>query len=195
MRSRGRRRGQRGGRRALGWLIPLVLVAGCAPLPELVEDWPAGIPPRSHYKALYAADKVNQAAQEEAAYLTWVKRFYSGWFAYPGGWSSIHRDVVDTVAADRRQAMHKKMQKLGLLISGEWAKNSKRRVIRNRTIAAWGQAVVIAGDRGELEPFLERIEKDVDALFAGTLKPADIDIERYFDDIEEAQEEQFLFGP
>lgn len=162
-------------------VLPLVLLAGCAirsPLPD--TPWPEDIPQREWFEARYAADPANQAVQRRGEYLRWVVRFYYGWLAYPDGWNDVTARVAAAAGEGEAGEMRRRMNFLGRRLAAEWAKDSPARVIRNRALAAWGEGLRIAADRGEIPGFLERVAADTDALFAGRLEPESITVSRYY---------------
>lgn len=161
-------------------LACLVLLGGCAGMAQRASDWPEGLPARGHYERLYALDHVNQASgQTLAEYLLWVRRFYTGWGPQPDGWHATAAQILAEIDPTRYAVVHAELAMLGTLISGEWAKLSPARVIRNRTVAVWGEALAAASIEGEYEPLIDRVRADVLALLDGTLDPQAITRERY----------------
>src|SRR5690606_18488499 len=62
---------------SLPGLAALLLIGACAtPVPE--TQWPAEVPDRASFSAVWRSDAVNQPLQAEADYLSWVLRFYEG---------------------------------------------------------------------------------------------------------------------
>jgi hypothetical protein len=62
------------------------------------------------------------------AYFTWVQRFYRG-FLLSEGWTEYARRLLSKVATNIRPGLTVKMNILGRIISGEWAKeNGYRRI-------------------------------------------------------------------
>ncbi len=161
-------------------LLIVATTVSCLRAPAERLEWPAGLPPLSHYEQIYERDEANQAVQTRREYLEWVVRFYKGWKLYQDGWHSTTQDVLYGVdEGARRVRMKKKMAALGKLISGEWAKNSNGRRIRSRELSVWGQALVKSMDRGSEEQLIDRISHDVNALLSGRLDPTEIDLQRY----------------
>ena len=166
----------------------LSLLTACATqIPLLDAPWPDDpeMPGRAWFEARYAADTVNQQHQRPAEYLRWVVRFYYGWIAYPDGWVDITRRALELTGGSADGELARRMMLLGRRVAAEWAKESPERVIRNSTIAAWGEALSIAAERNGIEPIINRIAGDVDALFAGGLQHREITLARYFPDYEE----------
>lgn len=160
-----------------GWL------AACAPLMPRTPDWPPELPPRAWFAAVYAEDPANHAYQEEATYLLWVHRFYTGWAGFPQGWLEVARDVVHQLPADDQAAAATTLAALGQRIAAEWAKKTPTRRIHNRTAAAWGDALALAVERDTVLAYLARVTTDVDALYTRRLDYPAITVERYFPDV------------
>ena len=161
--------------------MTLAFHAGCTLAPVRQRDWPTDIPSLSHYEAVYANDSQNQAIQTKDEYLTWVIRFYQGWEGYPRGWRDIAREASATVAAAQRAKLEQKFMRLGKFVSSEWAKDSSSRVIFTRTIAAWGDALYEAAERGEVNALLDRVGSDVEALLSHKLDADSITLDRYYE--------------
>lgn len=159
-----------------------VWLAACAPLTPRTPDWPPGLPPRAGFAAVYAEDPANHAYQDEATYLLWVRRFYTGWAGFPQGWLDVARDVVRQLPAADQAAAATTLAALGERIAAEWAKKTPTRRIHNQTAAAWGDALALAVEREAVPAYLARVTADVDALYARRLDHVAITVERYFPD-------------
>ena len=159
----------------------VLLIAGCATKKVIQEQWPSGIPAKSHYQQLYILDKSNHSYQTEEEYLKWVVVFFKG-FNLISGWHDITDEVLANLENERHVEVSKKMASLGNKISGEWAKLTPERVIFNHSVSAWSAATRIASERNELEILIDKITKDVNALFTGKLEPDLIRLERYYKD-------------
>ncbi len=162
-------------------LLALVaLLAACtsrAPEP----DWPFGIPPREQFSAEWRSSTANHALQSEGEYLVWVARFYEGFSAVPG-WLDMTRQVVERLPQAQREHISARLFELGARIGAEWAKDNSVRHVTTRTAAVWRDALLEALARDELDPYLDRLSTDVDALLAGTLDNDVIRFERYYVD-------------
>ncbi len=165
-------------------LLVAILLAGCASAPPTSEDWPASLPPRSNYEQLYALDSARGEVEPLEEYLTWVTRFYEGWGPFPYGWNAMSQAALEAVPEERYALVVAKLDYLGQLISGEWAKSRARTRIPNRAIAAWAQAMNEAIERGEVEALLERAIADVERLLAGELEGDVVRLERYYPDVD-----------
>ena len=162
-------------------LLTLALHAGCTFAPVSERDWPTDIPSLSHYETVYDNDSQNKAIQTKDEYLTWVIRFYQGWEGYPRGWRDISREATVAVTAEQRATVEKKFMRLGKFVSSEWAKDSSSRVIFTRTIAAWGDALYEAAERGEVNTLLDHVGSDVEALLSHELDTDSITLDRYYE--------------
>lgn len=161
-------------------ILLTTLTASCVRAPVERVEWPDDLPPVDHYQQVYERDAQNQAVQPREEYLIWVVRFYKGWKLYQDGWQTTTRDVLYAVEdAARKERMRTKLARLGQLISAEWAKKSADRRIRSRELSIWGQVLLKAMNRNEEEKLIDQVTRDVNALLAGRLDPADINLERY----------------
>ncbi len=160
----------------------LLLLSACGSTPIRDEDWPTNMPSRAHYQLLYEQDKINQSVQSQDEYLYWVVKFYEGYNALRG-WHQISLDVLQDVPAENYVMTAARLDYLGQMISGEWAKLSPERVIINRTVSAWRDAAYEAARRNELLQLITRMINDVEALFSGTLTHEAIRPERYYDNL------------
>lgn len=167
-----------------GGILMLVLgLAGCANVPEQRTEWPDNLPPLNYYESRYAADEYNQQYQTRQDYLRWVKRFYTGWGGVQG-WFSIREQILADVDPADRSWMRTRLDKLGQRISAEWAKQSDRRAIVNRTVQVWINAAYEAGVHGDHARLVKQIAADVDALLADRLQQSRITLSRYYPDAE-----------
>ncbi len=176
-------RRQRRQRRSVASLLA-VLVAGCATAPPTEEHWPRSIPPRASYEQLHALDAANGEVEPLEEYLRWVTRFYEGWGPFPYGWNAMTESALEAVPEERYALVVAKLDYLGQLISGEWAKSRARTRIPNRALAAWAQAMNEAIERGEVEALLERAIADVESVLAGELDGDKIRPERYYPELD-----------
>jgi hypothetical protein len=168
-----------------------VLLAACAPLANRAPDWPPELPPRAWFAGNYAEDTANHAFQDEATYLSWVRRFYTGWAGFPRGWLEVAQEVERLVPPARQAETRLALVSLGWRIAAEWAKKDPSRRIHNHTAAAWGDALAVAVEREAVTGFLARVAADVDALYARRLDHEAITVARYFPEV--AQDP--LYGP
>lgn len=161
----------------------LVVLSGCSLFqPDISHSgWPEGIPPRSEFEALYAADKYNQEEQSEDEYLTWVNRFYQGWQLYPEGWSDLIPEVLEEVEdPEERAELEAELYDAGRFIASEWSKDADTRKVRTRQLSIWGNAMREAVARDEIREMVEQIVRDVDRLKSQHLSYSDITSSRYY---------------
>ena len=155
-------------------------VTACAPQQVRESSWPGYLPLRSYFLAVYEQDETNKQQQTEEEYLAWVVRYYEGWEFYPRGWNQIAQEIVqaqkEPKAVDNVKA---KLQSLGLLISAEWAKNNRTRLIHTRQVALWANAMATAIAQGETLKLLDMVLSDVKAILAGKLTAEAIGPSRY----------------
>ena len=159
------------------------LVACCASTPPPAEDWPRSIPPRANYEQLHARDATNGEIESLDEYLVWVTRFYAGWGPFPYGWNAMSEAALEAVPEERYALVVAKLDYLGQLISGEWAKARARTRIPSRALSAWAQAMNEAIERGEVEALLDRAIEDVQSVLAGNLDGDAIRLDRYYPDV------------
>ena len=164
----------------------LILVAGlfaCSTnkVVHQVDAWPNEMPSRAYFLNIYEADETNKKIQTQEEYLTWIVRFYSGWELYRRGWIKMTDELVAQVD-DRTQVkeIRYKIDRIGRLVSGEWAKKSDTRTIYLRHVSIWGNALLESLDRDEALPLINRVNQDVDDLLAHRINADIITAERYF---------------
>jgi hypothetical protein len=143
--------------------------------------WPDKMPSRSYFLKVYNADETNKKIQTQEEYLTWIVRFYSGWELYRRGWIRMTDELVAQVEdpAQVKEIRHK-VDRIGRLVSGEWAKKSDTRTIYLREVSIWGNALLESLDRDEALPLINRVNQDVDDLLAHRINADIITAERYF---------------
>ncbi|MEN0038135.1 MAG: hypothetical protein AAGC78_13755 [Cellvibrio sp.] len=145
------------------------------------DAWPADMPTRAYFLKVYEADEANKKIQTQDEYLTWIVRFYSGWELYRRGWIKMTNELVDQVD-DQSQVkeIRYKVDRIGRLVSGEWAKKSDTRTIYLRHVSIWGNALLESLDRDQALPLINRVNQDVDDLLAHRIHADVITAERYF---------------
>ncbi|MGR8921072.1 MAG: hypothetical protein ACU85V_15760 [Gammaproteobacteria bacterium] len=159
----------------------MLTLAACASYtpPMMEAPWPDDIPERAWFEARYAADADNQAHQRRADYLRWVTRFYHGWVGYPNGWVRVSAQVSAAVDPAARTEVERRMWLLGRRVGAEWARDRTVSLIGDDAVAAWLHVLPRAAAAGDISASLEHVAADVDALFAGTLDTAAVDVTRY----------------
>ncbi len=145
------------------------------------EPWPSEMPSRSYFLKIYEADKVNKEIQTQEEYLTWIVRFYNGWELYRRGWTKMTDELIAQVEDPSQvKEIRYKIDRIGRLVSGEWAKKSDTRTIYLRHVSVWGNALLESLDRHEALPLINRVNQDVDDLLAHKISADVITAERYF---------------
>lgn len=145
------------------------------------DSWPQGMPSRAYFVKVYEADKVNKDIQTQEEYLTWIVRFYNGWELYRRGWIKMTDELVAQVDDPRQVKEIKfKIDRIGRLVSGEWAKKSDTRTIYLSHVSIWGNALLESLDRNQALPLINRVNQDVDDLLAHKINADVITAERYF---------------
>ena len=161
-------------------LFGLSLLSACVSTHKALV-WPENIPPLEYFRGYYAQDEQHQKAMKERAYLEWIKKFYLGSAIYSRGWNMVTNEVITSLDNENHEKQtRQRMQKLGKLISAEWAKHSKYRVINTRHISIWGNALLESISKKEQLLLISKVEGDVDALLTKQIKPGSIQEERYY---------------
>ena len=148
---------------------------------QQADVWPKDIPSRAYFLKVYDADDGNKKIQTQEEYLTWIVRFYNGWELYRRGWTKMTNELIDQIE-DPQQAkeIRVKIDRIGRLVSAEWAKKSDTRTIYTRHVSVWGNALLESLDRNEALPLVNRVNKDVSDLLAHRINADVITAERYF---------------
>lgn len=139
------------------------------------------MPSRTYFLKVYEADSVNKKIQTQEQYLTWILRFYGGWELYGRGWIKMTNELIAQLG-DPSQAkeIRHKVDRIGRLVSGEWAKKSDTRTIYLRHVSIWGNALLESLDRDQALPLVNRVNQDVDDLLAHRIHADVITAQRYF---------------
>lgn len=168
-------------------LLALILLVGslfaCTSnkIVQQADAWPLEMPSRTYFLKIYEADEVNKEIQTEEEYLTWIVRFYSGWELYRRGWIKMTDELVAQVKDPAQvEEIRYKIDRIGRLVSGEWAKKSDTRTIYLRHVSVWGNALLESLDRDQALPLINRVNQDVDDLLAHRINSDVITAERYF---------------
>ena len=145
------------------------------------DAWPSAMPSRAYFLKVYDADEANKKIQTQEEYLTWIVRFYSGWELYRRGWIKMTDELVAQVEDPAQvNEIRYKIDRIGRLVSGEWAKKSDTRTIYLRQVSIWGNALLESLDRDQALPLINRVNQDVDDLLAHRINADIITAERYF---------------
>lgn len=145
------------------------------------ENWPSTMPSRINFVKTYEADAVNKKIQTQDEYMTWIVRFYNGWELYGRGWTKMTDELLEQIDDPvEAKEIRQKVDRIGLLVSSEWAKKSDTRTIYLRHVSIWGNALLESLDRDQALELVTRVNQDVDDLLAHKIKPGVITAERYF---------------
>lgn len=145
------------------------------------ENWPETMPPRAFFVQTYEADEINRRIQTEQEYMTWIVRFYNGWELYGRGWTKMSNELLAQIDDPAEvDTIKYKIDRIGRLVSAEWAKKSDTRTIYLRHVSIWGNALLESLDRDQALELVIKVNQDVDDLLAHKIKPAVITAERYF---------------
>lgn len=162
-------------------LVFIVFISACTSHKVAEQTWPAKMPSHNYFLTIYNADKHNQQVQTEEDYFKWIVRFYNGWELYRRGWLKMTDELMAQVENPAEADEIKfKIDRIGRLVSGEWAKKSDTRTIYLRHVSIWGNALLESLDRGEPLPLINRINQDVDDLLARKIHPDTITAQRYY---------------
>lgn len=168
------------------WMAILILASSlfaCSSnkIVRQADAWPSDMPSRAYFLKIYETDEANKKIQTKEEYLTWIVRFYSGWELYRRGWIKMTDELVAQVDDPGQvKEIRYKVDRIGRLVSGEWAKKSDTRTIYLRHVSIWGNALLESLDRNEALPLVNRVNQDVDDLLAHRIRADIITAERYF---------------
>ena len=172
------------GFRVLIVLKLLILLSACQTY-KLDDEWPNDIPPRKIFvKGFLEKRDLTQADDAQLSYhLGWIKKFYQGTTLYPNGWLSASEQFIATInSKNEKKSVAKRLQNLGIAIGNEWAQDNSIRLINNTNMITWASAMRTAAERNKHSVFLDKVEKDVQALLNEELTSRDIKYERYFEE-------------
>ena len=98
-------------------------------------------PIEAEIRAEYQRDLANQKLQTWREYWGWVQDFYRGNLV-ADGWTKYSQATLDVVTAEAdRRAVLTKINRLGKVISQEWAKDGKVRRISTTDLRRWNDAI------------------------------------------------------
>lgn len=161
-------------------IIVCLLFAGCATV-QKEENWPSDLPKRKvftdSFKKQTAKGTTTISLNE---YLTWIRRFYEGSVIYSLGWLKMTEMTLESVEPSEQARFKRRMAELGEKISIEWVQDNNKRNIDSGALSAWGNSLVIAAERKELDSYLDLVEKDVEDLLQNKIKAKIIVQDRYY---------------
>ena len=167
--------------RRLFLVIILAALQACSANQATETAWPDELPPHEYFLNLYQQDSTNNNIQNLDQYMTWVIRFYQGSELYPNGWNSVTQTLLLGIKdLESANGVEDKMARLGLLISGEWAKNNSTRLINTRHISIWGNALLKSLEHGETLELIDRVTADVEDLLASRISSDVITENRFY---------------
>jgi hypothetical protein len=159
-----------------------ILIAACsfeycpsvyaAPLGDSEAAEGVSIPTEAEIRAEYQRDRSNQKLQSWKEYRGWVQGFYQG-NLLADGWTKYSQSTLDDVKAkDARPGLLKKLNRLGKLISHEWAKHDSVRKITTTDLRRWHDAITEArrnddGTGQGIQSALDKIHEQAEKQLAG----------------------------
>ena len=98
-------------------------------------------PVEAEVRAEYQRDLSNQKLQTWSEYWGWVQGFYKG-NLLADGWTKYNQATLAAVKAERaRRSILTKINRLGKVISQEWAKHGSVRKITTTDLRRWNDAI------------------------------------------------------
>jgi hypothetical protein len=129
-------------------------------------------PTEAETRAEYQRDRSNQKLQTWKEYWGWVQGFYRG-NLLADGWTKYSQSTLAVVKAkDARPEILKKLNRLGKLISREWAKHDSVRKITTTDLRRWHDAITEArrnddGTGQGIQSALDKINDQAEKQLAG----------------------------
>jgi hypothetical protein len=113
---------------------------GASPIPIQVDE-SLYAPIEAEIRAEYQRDLTNQKLQTWREYWDWVQSFYKG-NLLAGGWTKYSQATLAVVKADGdRRMILTKINRLGKVISKEWAKDGRVRRITTMDLRRWNDTI------------------------------------------------------
>ena len=147
-------------------VLVVVVLAGCVSTSSRSTD--------PLFAQSWNDDLRNRDIQPREQYLEWVDKFYDG-TPFVIGWTRRQAELSASGGLEAQSTL----DRLGLLVAAEWAKDNEVRRIDNDLLLRIGAILAEARDKGRLVPVAETLIEDVQALLAGTLDAKKIDAPRY----------------
>lgn len=108
---------------------------------EIQADESLYTPVEEEIRAAYQRDHSNQRFQTWHKYWGWVQDFYNG-NLLADGWTKFSETTLNVIKADAdRRTILTKLNRLGKVISQEWAKDGKVRRITTTDLRCWNDAI------------------------------------------------------
>ena len=166
---------------AIALMISGLFACSSTKIAKQADAWPSDMPARAYFISVYESDEGNKKMQTQEQYLTWIVRFYKGWELYRRGWIKMSDELIAQVEDPSQvKEIQTKIDRIGRLVSSEWAKKTETRTIYTRHVSIWGNALLESIDRNQALPLVTRVNQDVDGLLAHALHADIITAERYF---------------
>lgn len=147
-------------------VLAVVVLAGCVSTSSRSSD--------PLFEQSWNDDLRNRDLQPRELYFEWVDKFYDG-TPFVIGWTRRQAELAESGGLEAQSTL----DRLGLLVAAEWAKDNGVRRIDNDLLLRIGAILAEARDQGRLVPVAELLIEDVQALLAGTLDAKKIDLPRY----------------
>ena len=154
---------------------------GMAAADETKMDEVLYTPNEKEVRAEYQRDLANQKVQTWREYWGWVQSFYKG-NLLADGWTKYSQTTLEGVKGeDVRPTLLTKINRLGKLISQEWAKHDSVRKITTTDLKRWHDAITQArrnddgsghGIRKAMDEIHEQVQKQVGAREATSARSA-----------------------
>lgn len=151
-------------------LIPAIWLGGCASLDRCGNE--------SYFDRVWRQDALNREVQSREDYLEWVASFYAGSPFIPG-WTRRQAELAASVDPAEARIAEPQLECLGRLLSSEWAKDNRIRLVGSDLIVLWASVLSEARDEGRLVDALDALLADVRSLLAGALDAGEITPDRY----------------
>jgi hypothetical protein len=119
--------------------------------------------PRGHSNVLEIGPEVlDQLSEQERQ---WYRRFQEGVLFFDG-WSAISEELLALFPEEEWASRQLMMQRIGVKIGTEWAKDNDTRKIDTKMIQEWGDLLRSAFSQGTEVTLatLQRIEREVDLV-------------------------------
>lgn len=154
---------------------------GVAAADETKMDEVLYTPVEEEVRAEYERDLANQKVQTWREYWSWVQSFYRG-NLLADGWTKYSQTTLEVVKAEEvRPTLLTKINRLGKLISQEWAKHDSVRKITTTDLRRWHEVLTAArrnddgtghGIRKALDEIHEQIQRKVGERTATSARSA-----------------------
>ncbi len=151
------------------------------------QSWSADLPPQKIFiEYCQNISKGCTTSTETNDHLIWVKRFYNGSILSPNGWNHMSEMVTSSLDnTDDVENTKDRLDKLGLRISLEWARDNDVRLINSQMLSTWANALSISAQQDQQIEFITKLEDDVEKIYLGLLNPDEITRKRYYHEVQD----------